>query len=93
MALADILWIEAAGDYAQLHTADKTYLCSAGLGDLEERLDQRRFLRVHRSAIVAVEAIAHLESDGEGGYVATLKNDERVRVSRSRAEQIRRLIV
>ena len=93
VATEDILWIEAAGDYATLHATDSNHLCSAGLGELEKRLDPRRFLRVHRSAIVAVNAIAHLESDGEGGYFATLKNDARVRVSRSRANQIRHLIV
>ena len=60
------------------------------------QLEQKRLaerLRVHRFAIVAVNAIAHLESDGKGGYVATLKNGAQVRVSRSRADQIRHLIV
>ena len=75
------------------YATDSSHLCSAGLGDLEKRLDPRRFLRVHRSAIVAVNAITHLESDGEGGYVATLKNGAQVRVSRSRTDQIRHLIV
>ena len=48
-------------------------------------------------AVCGFEAIVWwvqlIESDGEGGYVATLKNGVRVRVSRSRADQIRHLIV
>ncbi len=89
----DILWIEAAGDYAQLHTTSQTYVCNMGLGELEKRLDPGRFARVHRSSIIALSALKHLESDGEGGFVATLKDGTRVRVSRSHAAKVRDLIL
>ena len=90
---ADILWIEAAGDYSKIHTSARIYLCGMGLGVLAKKLDPECFLRVHRSAIVAVAALAQLESDGEGGFIATLNNDARVKVSRSHADELRRLIV
>jgi two-component system LytT family response regulator len=92
VALDDVQWIEAAGDYAKLHTDASTHLCSLGIGALDERLDDR-FLRVHRSAIVALDAIDHLRSDGSGGYVATLDDGTEVRVSRSYAGAIRDRIV
>jgi len=85
----DIQWIEAAGDYAKLHTADKTYLSSTGLGDLADRLDSKRFARVHRSHIIAFPAVDHLRSDGSGGYHAILNDGTKVRVSRSYAPDIR----
>lgn len=91
--LDTVQWIEAAGDYTKLHTDDKTYLCSLGIGALRERLDDARFLRVHRSFIVALPAIDHLRSDGSGGYVAHLHDGTQVRVSRSYADRIRRRIV
>jgi two-component system LytT family response regulator len=93
VAADDIRWIEAAGDYAKLHTTGDTHLCSMGLGDLAERLDGDRFARVHRSHIVALDAIDHLRSDGSGGYVAMLDDGTTVRVSRSYAPQIRDRIV
>ena len=89
----DIRWIEAAGDYAKLHSAEKTYLSSTGIGALEERLDSTRFMRVHRSHIVALSAIEHLYSDGSGGYKAVLDDGTKVRVSRSYASNVRDRIV
>jgi two-component system LytT family response regulator len=89
----DILWIEAAGDYAQLHTVGQIYVCNMGLGELQKRLDPGRFARVHRSSIIALSALKHLESDGEGGFIATLKDGTRVRVSRSHAAKVRDLIL
>lgn len=85
----DIRWIEAAGDYSKLHTDEKTYLASLGISKLEERLDNKRFARVHRSYIIAFPAVDHLRSDGSGGYKAILVDGTRVRVSRSYASEIR----
>lgn len=90
---ADLLWVEAAGDYSQLHTHTKTHLCNLGIGALEKRLDPAKFVRVHRSTIIALRAIAHIVSDGEGGYMVTLQDATRVRVSRSYAPKVRALIV
>lgn len=89
----DIRWIEAAGDYSKLHTPDKTYLSSMGISTLEERLDSKRFARVHRSHIIAFPAVDHLRSDGSGGYKAVLDDGTKVRVSRSYAPDIRERIV
>ncbi len=84
-----IRWIEAAGDYSKLHTTEKTYLSSLGLGELEERLDEKQFARVHRSHIIAFPAVDHLRSDGSGGYNVILEDGTKVRVSRSYAPDIR----
>lgn len=91
--MEDIVWIEAAGDYARIHLQDHSYLCSQGIGALEKRLDAGKFARVHRSSIIAISAIRHIRSDKEGGYFATLSNNKEVKISRSFAPKIRRLIV
>ena len=88
-----IHWIEAAGDYSKLHTTEKTYLSSLGIGELEERLDGKRFARVHRSHIIAFPAVDHLRSDGSGGYKVILEDGTKVRVSRSYAPDVRDRIV
>jgi two-component system LytT family response regulator len=89
----DVLWIEAAGDYSKLHTREKTYLSSKGIGELSDRLDEKRFARVHRSHVIALTAVDHLRSDDSGGYVARLVDGTRLRVSRTYAPQIRDRIV
>lgn len=56
--------IEAARDYALLHTATKTHILRVTMGDLEKRLDPRQLLRVHRSAFVRLETVRRVERNG-----------------------------
>jgi two-component system LytT family response regulator len=90
---ANVQRIEAAGDYSEIHTDETTYLSSMGIGELEDRLDTSRFMRVHRSHILAFPAIDHLYSDGSGGYKAVLDDGTKVRVSRSYASEVRDRLV
>ena len=92
VATADLVWAEAAGDYTKLHTRAKTYLASQGIGALAERLDPARFARVHRSTVVALGALRALERDNSGGFVARLEGGAVVRVSRTYADTIRRMM-
>jgi len=91
--VSDIEWIEAADDYSELHVTGAVHLCSLGLGELEKRLDAKKFARVHRSAIVNLSRIRNLEKDGEGGMIATLSNGAQIKISRSYAAALRKLIV
>lgn len=79
----DIDWIEAAGVYVTLHVAGKEWLYRTPLNELAEKLDPRRFVRVHRSAIVNIESIVRLEPISHGEFDVVLKNDSRTRVSRT----------
>jgi two-component system LytT family response regulator len=90
--LQDISWIEAYGDYTQLHTNSGTHLCNLSMNALEQRLDSNQFLRVHRSYIIATNSIDHLEGDGEGGYTAFLKDKSEVKVSRNYSAKLRKNI-
>jgi two-component system LytT family response regulator len=91
--LADIEWIEAADDYTMLHAGNAKHLCSLGLGELEKRLPPQQFIRVHRSAIINVSRLRHLEKDGDGGMIVTLAGGEEVKVSRRYAAALRDLVV
>jgi two-component system LytT family response regulator len=84
----DIDWIEAAGVYVTLHVGGKELLYRAALNDLAERLDPRRFVRVHRSAVVNIESIVQLEPMSHGEFEAVLKNGSRTRVSRTYRAQL-----
>ncbi len=91
--LTEIEWIEAADDYTMLHAGNAKHLCSLGLGELEKRLPPQQFMRVHRSAIVNVSRIRHLEKDGEGGMIVTMASGEEVKVSRRYAAALRELVI
>ncbi len=88
VVIADVVHAEASGDATTLHTHDRTYVCGMGLGDLETRLPDG-FARVHRSHVIALDAIEQITSDGSGGYVATLRGNRTVRISRTYAPAIR----
>ncbi len=50
-------FVQADGDYSRVHTYDRSYLCTASLGELEERLGPR-FARIHRSHLVNLAKVA-----------------------------------
>jgi len=57
LSLDDVLYVEAMGDYVKLHTPQKFYAIHTTLRAVEQRLPPERFLRVHRSYMVAVDKI------------------------------------
>jgi two-component system LytT family response regulator len=76
-------WIEADGMYVKLHTRDgATHQHRALLGALDETLDPRRFIRIHRSAIVNIDVVAELRQDAHADYVAVLRDRTEIRVGR-----------
>jgi two-component system LytT family response regulator len=83
LPVQQITWIEAAGMYVKLHMRDgAVHLHRSLLGDLDAALDQRRFVRVHRSAIVNVDVIEELQQDAHGDYTVVLKDRTEVRLGR-----------
>jgi two-component system LytT family response regulator len=77
----DVLWVESAGNYVELHLAGRTVLHRITLNRLEALLAPGEFLRVHRSAIVRRSQIARLETVGDGSYRLTLRCGATVAVS------------
>ncbi|MCU0969066.1 MAG: LytTR family transcriptional regulator DNA-binding domain-containing protein [Rubrivivax sp.] len=60
---ADVLAIHSDGHYSRVVTAQGAQFCNLNLGDLEARLDAERFMRVHRSHIVNLDAVQQIERD------------------------------
>jgi hypothetical protein len=63
---ADILYLEAMGDYVKFHTDKKIYTIHCTLKSAENRLPALKFLRVHRSFIIALNK---LDSVQDGGLI------------------------
>jgi len=83
LPVEQIAWIEADGMYVKLHTRDgATHQHRALLGALDDTLDSRRFVRIHRSAIVNIDVVAELRQDVHADYVAVLRDRTEIRVGR-----------
>lgn len=82
---SELRWVEAADQYVMLHTASGEHLMRESMHELERRLDPLRFLRVHRSAIVALAHVRSFERQASGGGRLLLDRGEWLPVSRSRA--------
>ena len=81
-------FILASGPYAELHVGDKRHLIRERMQNLEDRLDPKKFIRVHRSAIVRADLIETLFRAEGGDYTLQLKGGVKIKVSRSRVEEL-----
>ena len=88
LTLAEVSWIGAEANYARFHLGQRSYLARISLTALEEKLDPRRFVRVHRSARVNVEGIERLEPRGHGDLTLVLTGGERLNLSRRYRERL-----
>ena len=61
ISIDDILFLEAMGDYVKVHTAQKFHVVHATLKSIEEKLPVSKFIRVHRSYIVAINKIDYIQ--------------------------------
>lgn len=81
---ADVDWIEADDYYARLHVGERSYLVRETMQRLEVRLDPRRFVRVHRSAIIQIDRLRRIEPHTKRSHVLTLVDGTRLVLSRGR---------
>ncbi|MEU9998241.1 LytTR family DNA-binding domain-containing protein [Streptomyces sp. NPDC050848] len=91
VAVDDIAYVEAQGDYARLHTDEGSHLVRIPLSTLEERWAARGFVRIHRSHLVALARIDELRLDG--GATSVRLGTTELAVSRRHARQLRDLLM
>jgi DNA-binding LytR/AlgR family response regulator len=63
IATTDILFVEGMKDYIRIHTADEKIMTLLNFTQLEELLPAQQFARVHRSYLVAIDKIGHIEKN------------------------------
>jgi two-component system LytT family response regulator len=85
---ADIEAIVASGAYAELVAGNQRHLIRETMNALEEQLDPARFIRIHRSSIVAVDSVDTLLRGAGGDYEVKMKNGARLAVSRGRRAEL-----
>jgi len=84
-------WIEASRNIARLHAGGDVYELRETMATLEKRLNPRRFVRVHRSAIVNVDRIKAIHPWFNGYHVVVLTTGKELRMSRYQHENFRKL--
>ncbi len=85
----DIQWIEASANYVRIHTEKRMHQVRDKIGELERLLPPDRFLRIHRSIVVNVDAIAEVQACGGGEYLVVLRNGTELSLGRSYLENLR----
>ncbi|HEY0158347.1 MAG TPA: LytTR family DNA-binding domain-containing protein [Thermoanaerobaculia bacterium] len=88
----DIDWIEAAGNYARLHVRGAHHLLRESISSLEQKLDGREFVRVHRSAVVNLERVRELQPTSHGDYAVILDDGTRLILSRHYRSRLEMLL-
>lgn len=83
IATADIISLQADGDYVHIYTLTGKYMKEQTMKYFDENLPADLFARVHRSCIVNIHAIARIELYDKQSQQLTLKNGQQVKVSQA----------
>jgi hypothetical protein len=90
--VADIDWVEAAGNYAVLHVGGETLEIRSSLSKLEGELDPKRFVRVHKSYVVNVARITEVTPWISGDWRIRLQDGAEVNLSRRYRQRFETLV-
>ena len=88
----DIDCIETAGNYVRIHAAGTTHLYRDSLRNFEARLDAARFVRIHRSVVVNIDRVTHLEPSFRGEHVLTLQDRTRLTMTSPYRERMEAMV-
>jgi two-component system LytT family response regulator len=91
--ISSITFIEPVGNYSKIVTIEgKHCLVLKTLKQWLEELPDTNFVRIHRSSIVNIEHVDHIEKNPDTGHMAYLKNrQEPIEVSRRYAKKLKSL--
>jgi len=89
VAARDIEWLEAAENYVNLHVRGHVYPLRSTMTAIQDRLDPRRFVRVHRSYIVNLDFLVQIEPLDAGDARLLLKDGTHIPCSRRYRQALR----
>ena len=85
LAVEDVVAIHANAHYTYIFNGNDKLFCPLAIGDVESRLDNSRFVRIHRSHIVNIDRVIGYKRSGDNELVEmAAAHDYTVPVSRSR---------
>lgn len=89
VVLETVEHLEAEGDYVALWEGSRSHLVRVSMNHLMERVDERTFVRVHRSHAVNLSRVAAFVPEPDGRLVLELESGKRLIASRSRSPELR----
>ncbi len=81
-------WIESSGNYVTIHSENQEHMCRDTLKNLEKKLDNKQFVRVHRTKIVNVTHIKEIKPWFHGDSIIVLQNKKEIPLSRNYKENL-----
>ncbi len=88
---AEIESVQAWGNYVNLRVRGHDYPLRSTMAAIEQRLEAKRFVRVHRSYVVNLDFVVEIEPLDSGDARAKLRDGSHVPVSRRYRDELRRL--
>lgn len=89
---ADIHYLEAYDDYVKIFMKNGYHLKKKTMNYFEKVLDPKQFIRIHRSYIININELTRIESFEKNSYVAILRSEKRVPISRSSYSELKSIL-
>jgi hypothetical protein len=83
LSVIDIDWVETQGNYLALHAGSAVHLIRDTLANFEGSLDPKRFARIHRTALVALDRVQEVVALSNGDASVRLRDGTQLRLSRN----------
>lgn len=92
LKVEEIDWIKAEGKHVTVQMGDQSFTVRQSIGDIENRLNPEKFIRIHRSVIVNVDQICEMQPWFHGDYRVFLSNGTELLLSRNRRDKLHSLL-
>jgi two-component system LytT family response regulator len=89
----EVDWIESEGNYVSLHVGPQSHLVRSTLVTCADRLDPKKFVRIHRRYIVNIDRVKEIQPWFGGDSIVVLHNGHKLRLSRNFREHFHNRVV
>ena len=89
---SEILAFQAEGEMVWIITAQRRFLATHPLREIELRLQETSFQRIHRNAIVNVDHVRKLSALSSQRWLVTMSNSQEFIVSKRQAQNVGRIL-
>ena len=92
VSLEDIVWIESEGSFCKLHLAKGLEITNLSIKRLEELLDPKTHLRIHKSHMINIDCIETIEPYFHGEYMVNLDGGQTLKLSRGYKDRLQGIL-
>jgi len=85
---AEVEWVEADANYVRVHARQRSYNVREKISAFERSLPEHKFIRIHRSVIVNLDAVAEIQNCGNGEHIVILRTGKELPLGRTYRERL-----